>query len=32
MVAMATLVATTHICIPSIVFDAFFERNQPQQA
>ena len=32
MVGMATLVATTHICIPSIVFNALFNRKQPQPA
>lgn len=32
MVAMATLVATTQICIPSIVFNLLFNRIQPQPA
>ncbi|MBW1761490.1 MAG: DUF4395 family protein [Deltaproteobacteria bacterium] len=32
MVAMATLVATTHVCIPSMIYNAFFERKQTQPA
>jgi len=32
MVAMATLVAATHVCIPSMVYNALFERKQPQPA
>jgi len=30
--AVATLVATTHVCIPSMVYNALFGRKQPQQA
>jgi hypothetical protein len=32
MAAMATLVATTHICIPSMVYGLLFDRKQPQPA
>ena len=30
--AVATLVATTHICIPSMIYNALFERKQTQPA
>jgi uncharacterized membrane protein len=30
--AMATLVASTHVCIPSMIYNALFQRTQPQQA
>lgn len=29
--AVATLVATTHVCIPSMVYNALFERKQAQR-
>jgi hypothetical protein len=29
--AVATLVATTHVCIPSMIYNALFERKQPQR-
>jgi hypothetical protein len=29
---VATLVATTHICIPSMIYNALFERKQTQPA
>jgi hypothetical protein len=32
MAAMATLVATTHICIPSMVYGLLFDRKQSQPA
>jgi len=32
MAVMATLVATTHICIPSIIYNALFNREQAQPA
>jgi hypothetical protein len=32
LVAIATLLATTHICIPSIIYAALFERKQTQPA
>ena len=32
MAAMATLVAATHICIPSIIYNALFNREQTQPA
>jgi hypothetical protein len=32
MAAMAALVATTHVCIPSIVYNVLFENKQPQPA
>jgi hypothetical protein len=32
MVAMATLVATTHVCIPSLVYAALFGRQRTQPA
>jgi hypothetical protein len=30
--AVATLVATTHVCIPSMIYNALFARKQPQPA
>jgi len=32
MVPIAALVATTHICIPSMIYNALFTRKQPQPA
>jgi hypothetical protein len=32
MAAMATLVASTHICIPSMIYNALFDRKQAQPA
>jgi len=30
--AIATLVASTHVCIPSMIYNALFQRKQPQRA
>jgi len=30
--AIATLVASTHVCIPSMIYNALFQRKEPRQA